>query len=78
MAWTSTRAAIAAECHMAKLQGRAQNAAHLAELRQKLRVERAELYVRDLLAAEPPLSDDQLGSIARLVLTGVGGGNAAT
>lgn len=76
MAWTHTRAAIAALHHSARVRGEEPDPVRLADLQRKLKAERARLYLCSL-NAEPRLDAGQLVELAGLLLTGAGGGNAA-
>ena len=49
-----------------------QPAGEVAELRQQLKAERLEEYVRRVVDSAPPLSDEQLARIAELLRPGLG------
>lgn len=77
-AWHATRSRIASITHQARAQGHDPDPELLASLRQRLRAERAEEYVRGLLAGQPALNEDQRTHLAGLLLAAPGGDGGAT
>lgn len=67
MSWTHTRSQIA---HIKK----ADPSADVTELRRQLKAERLEDYVKQVVAAAPPLTDEQREQIARLLVPNLGAG----
>lgn len=65
MSWTQARAQVAALSR-----SRAADDPDLLEAKQELRITRAEDYIRSIVAAAPPLTDEQKARLAVLLNAG--------